>query len=201
MKYILGGHWTSAPEGWTVLKEEDQDITAPLGWEDDEVDALFTEHVLEHIPLTEGILFFKEAFRVLKRGGIIRTVCPMVEKIAVYSSYHSRDYAKTSLSPYFSPEVAALGELGVDFVTHSHPFLLHSLIKFHHHKFVWSASLMVNVLERIGFSEVCQCEPGQSFMDKSICLERKVRGLSEEYIKQNDVEYFDCESLAIEARK
>ena len=27
MKYILGSHWTTPPEGWTVLSEQEQDMT------------------------------------------------------------------------------------------------------------------------------------------------------------------------------
>jgi predicted SAM-dependent methyltransferase len=43
---------------------------------DGSVDAIFHEHLLEHIPLTAGVGLMDECFRVLKPGGILRIGVP-----------------------------------------------------------------------------------------------------------------------------
>jgi predicted SAM-dependent methyltransferase len=45
-------------------------------FEDNSVDAIFHEHLLEHIPLRSGFILMNESFRVLKPGGILRIGVP-----------------------------------------------------------------------------------------------------------------------------
>jgi predicted SAM-dependent methyltransferase len=45
-------------------------------FEDSSVDAIFHEHLLEHIPLRSGAILMDESFRVLKPGGILRIGVP-----------------------------------------------------------------------------------------------------------------------------
>lgn len=207
-KIVYGGHWTEVPEGWLDIPESMQDLTAPLKQPDNHVDVIFTEHVLEHITLTDAILFFRNAHRVLKPGGILRIVCPMIEVMAaniVMNKERERklynEYFKNSLNPYYPSQLAALEEIGVDPSTHWEPFLIDSLIKNHQHKFVWSTALMVNVLERIGFSDVTSPAIGKSFFDQSNCLERRHRGVSPSTAMEAKFQIWDCESGVVEARK
>ena len=37
---------------------------------------IFSEHFIEHLTYEDGLLFFKEASRVLKKGGVLRTSTP-----------------------------------------------------------------------------------------------------------------------------
>ena len=202
MKFILCDHWTLPPDGWSVLKEEDQDITKRFPWEDNSVDVLFSCHGIEHVDLMGGINYMQEAFRVLKPGGVLRTVCPMADKLIQFEGHDEVDknYVKTSLEIYYPGESIALRELGITFTDHGLPFLLDSLLKKHLHKFVWSSDLMVRVLESIGFSEVTVPQIGESFFDESNCLERKVRGIDTSVLEESVYQY-DCESLVVEARK
>ena len=52
------------------------DLTQPLEFEDNDLAFLYSEHVLEHLPEEVGKSFLKEAYRILKPGGVIRTVVP-----------------------------------------------------------------------------------------------------------------------------
>jgi len=47
------------------------------------VDACFSSHVLEHVPLDAARAFIDEQFRVLRPGGIIRVVVPDLEAVCV----------------------------------------------------------------------------------------------------------------------
>lgn len=203
IKAIVGGHWSNPPEGWVALSEQDQDLTAPLKWADETVDVLMWEHVSEHLEMTDCILFFKEAKRVLKLGGILRTVAPFVDKLVKFdeSTPAGKHYTQTQLRHYYPNDDIALKELGIDFNDHGLEFMLDSLLKKHHHKHVWSTGLMVRVLEKIGYSEVTTPKIGQSFFDQSNCLERTIRGMYPDWCAANGITECDFESMVVEARK
>ena len=68
-----------------------------LPFEDDSVDTIYCSHVIEHIETEYVEMFFKESFRVLKLGGVLRIVCPDVEYLynnlkdnPEYFSWHPR---------------------------------------------------------------------------------------------------------------
>jgi len=207
-KIIYGSHWTTIPEGWLDIPQSAQDLTAPLKQPDNSVDVVYTEHVLEHLEFTDAVLFFKEAFRVLKPGGIIRTVCPFIDVMAGHIA-NSRgkdrrlfdEYFKNSIAPYYPSQIAQMEEIGINPSDHWQPFLIDSLVKNHGHKFIWDRALMTHVLERIGFSEINNVHPGHSFFDEDTCLERRVRGVSQELVEAHGYKTWDCESGIIEARK
>lgn len=52
------------------------DITQGIPYQDNNVDLIFTSHMLEHITREEGKKFLKECYRVLKPDGIIRISVP-----------------------------------------------------------------------------------------------------------------------------
>ena len=56
---------------------------------DDSIDFIFNEHFIEHLSYEDGLRFFKEAYRILKPKGVIRTSCPDLD--ALIDSY-LKDY-------------------------------------------------------------------------------------------------------------
>lgn len=58
------------------------DLSQGIPLESGVVDAVYTSHVLEHIPYQAVPFFLRESFRVLRTGGVIRTVVPNLEQIA-----------------------------------------------------------------------------------------------------------------------
>ncbi len=52
------------------------DLRRGIPFEDNSVDAIFHEHLLEHLPMNTGLTFTDECFRVLKPGGVLRIVVP-----------------------------------------------------------------------------------------------------------------------------
>jgi SAM-dependent methyltransferase len=55
------------------------DILKPLPYENDTFDALYCNHVFEHLTLPDGFVFASELHRVLKPGGVCRVVVPDLE--------------------------------------------------------------------------------------------------------------------------
>ncbi len=58
------------------------DLTRGIPFADESCDAVYSSHVLEHLDETTGRAMLQECARVLKPGGILRTVVPDLERIA-----------------------------------------------------------------------------------------------------------------------
>jgi len=79
-------------EGWVNIDSDPKvkadvfyDLTKGIPFPDNSVDYIFNEHFIEHLSYDEGFEFMKEAYRVLKPGGIIRIACPDLD--AMIESY------------------------------------------------------------------------------------------------------------------
>ncbi len=57
------------------------DLRAGLSFEGEQFEVVYHSHVLEHLDATEGCVFLRECYRVLKPGGILRCVVPDLEGI------------------------------------------------------------------------------------------------------------------------
>lgn len=203
-KIVLGGHYESCPHGWLCLGEQDQDITKRLIFADNSVEIMFLEHINEHVTIIENISFLKEALRVLKHGGVLRIAMPCIDKmIELKNNALGKHYSLVQTRHYYPNEDAALKELGLEgIIEEPIAFMMDSLFKGHHHKFVWTSELFKKVVEKIGFSEVYICEPGETSFNPEYCLERTIRGVDPEYVlKEFGVIKFDPETMVIEAKK
>lgn len=58
------------------------DITRGLPFEDQQYDAVYHSHVLEHLDPTDGDRLLADCYRVLKPSGVLRIVIPNLEQIA-----------------------------------------------------------------------------------------------------------------------
>jgi SAM-dependent methyltransferase len=204
MKLILGNHWDKAPEGWTILKEEDQDMTKIFKWEDSSIEAIFSEHCVEHLTLEGAINYFKESLRVLKHGGILRTVCPFIDKMIHFKNDAiGKHYSDVQTRNYYPNEDAALKELGLEGIREEPiMFMMDSLFKGHNHRMIWTSGMMKKVLQKVGFSQVNIVQPGVSLFEEETELERVIRGVNPEYcLKEFNVTHYDPESIVIEAKK
>jgi predicted SAM-dependent methyltransferase len=73
------------PEGRCIR----MDATKPWPFESGSAEAVNSEHFVEHLDLEGGRAYFAEAFRVLRRGGVIRTTTPDLEGLC--EVYRERD--------------------------------------------------------------------------------------------------------------
>ena len=71
------------------------DLTEPLPYPPESVEAIFSSHVLEHLFMGEVESLIAETYRVLKSGGVCRIVVPDLEKIvALYCPEDPRAFLK-----------------------------------------------------------------------------------------------------------
>ena len=95
MRYLeIAAERKRGPE-WTALRDVEKydksgvevyDMTnLPIkGYEDNTFDGIYSEHFIEHIFKYQGLNYLKECLRLLKPGGIVRTIWPpydFVEKL------------------------------------------------------------------------------------------------------------------------
>tara|TARA_R100001510_G_C7650748_1_gene208270 strand:+ start:1438 stop:2049 length:612 start_codon:yes stop_codon:yes gene_type:complete len=64
-------------------------------------DGIYSEHFIEHLFKYQGVNFFKEAFRILKPGGIIRTVWPPYEFVEKLVSDESLTQAENEFVEHY----------------------------------------------------------------------------------------------------
>jgi SAM-dependent methyltransferase len=204
-RVVFGGHWSNNP-CWLILTEEEQDITRPLSFPDDSVDFIFTEHVLEHVDIPGAISFMREALRILRPGGIMRIVCPVLDTMlaARLAGEKGKTYVANALVPYFRPEDESLRSIGLAGVSESPEiFLLNSLFRGHQHRFIWTFELLTRALKAVGFATANSVKIGEGERPEC-CIERRRRGIYMGYDWREELastEVYDVESGAIEVRK
>ncbi len=91
------------------------DITRPLPFRDGAVDAIFHEHLLEHLSLAEGLSLVKECHRLLKEGGVLRIAVPNCKNYL--TAYATDDTLLNDLKPGRPTALLAASEV---FLRHGH---------------------------------------------------------------------------------
>ena len=142
--YVQLGCGSNILPGWVNLDMPYFDITHTLPWKDESVDALFLEHVIEHVSPERAYCFFEDAMRVLKPGGVLRLAFPDVVRIA----------REATPEYILFLQQAGWGDGSIGSA-------LRSIICNHGHQAVWSLETIVPVLESVGFLVEC-CVPGAS---------------------------------------
>lgn len=206
LKVLVGGHWSDNP-GWLLLDEPHQDITQPLKFPDNSVDVIFLEHVVEHVSLMPVLGFMRESLRVLKPGGALRIVCPMLEPMLAFDAGtpQGQAYVKDYLSTHFSEEDRALRALGLDGVSgFPKMFFLNALFLSHDHRWIWSTRAMRQTLLAVGFASAEVKKVGES-VDPDYAIERRHRAIYTGSSWREDRELpspiYDPESGVVEAIK
>jgi predicted SAM-dependent methyltransferase len=138
------GCGTNKLAGWEN-HDADVDVTKPLPWPDDSASHISIEHCIEHVAYKAAIEFFKEAYRVLAPGGVLRVTVPSLEQIAECEDY---DYHK------FTTKWQNIGP--------TKRGAIHAIIYAHGHEMVWDAAIMVATLYYAGFNDVRAFKPGES---------------------------------------
>jgi predicted SAM-dependent methyltransferase len=57
------------------------DVTEVLPFEDSSCELIYSEHMLEHLTVEQGVAFLKECLRVLKKDGVLRIAMPSLDRL------------------------------------------------------------------------------------------------------------------------
>ena len=180
LKIVFGGHWSDNP-GWLLLTEHHQDITKRLDFGDSVADVIFSEHVIEHVPFVGGVHFLREAFRILKPGGVCRSFarCSIGCGVQILLTRMGRSTLRNPLLPAFGIEDALLREtLNLRGINEDpEAFLFANIYMGHGHRFIWTSGLMMKVMKAIGFSGAQRFAPGEGSRPAD-CIERRRRAFT-----------------------
>lgn len=125
------------------------DLRRPLPFPDATVDAIFAEHLLEHLPFQAGVGLLRECRRVTGLGGIVRVGVPDLDRYI--ASYLGRDDIIERVRPGRPSRALALGE----------PFFLYG------HRCMYDFETMQRALLDAGFTHVEHSSFGQGRLQPS----------------------------------
>lgn len=81
-------------DGWINLDAYEVTGITDIVWDlrygipvdDNSCKSLYSEHLLEHLPVEQGVALFKECYRVLQPGGVLRIAMPSLD-VLIEKSY------------------------------------------------------------------------------------------------------------------
>ncbi len=135
--------------GWQNL---DTDAPGAIKWScpdrlpyaDNAVDAIYSEHFWEHVPLDQGEFLLRECARVLKPGGVIRISTPdLAVLVAMYNTKNIR-YASV-----------------VGFMPNSPADLLNQGMRLWGHQYIYDEEELTRLFKQAGINPTRR-KPGQS---------------------------------------
>jgi predicted SAM-dependent methyltransferase len=131
------------------------DVTQPFPIADKTFDYAFTEHLIEHLSYTEGLVMLKECHRVLKPGGSIRVACPDLRAlVGLYAP------EKTPAQEHFIKTMVdnSLPHIRI----YKESFVINNSMRNWGHKFVYDEETLKASLESAGFVGVKRFDPCES---------------------------------------
>jgi SAM-dependent methyltransferase len=151
-------------------------------FEDASFQYVFSEHFIEHLPFNDGVKFFKETSRILKKGGVIRTATPDLDflcELRTLDTDAKKRYAEY-ISKHFAPHQPVSGVACANTTFYGWG-----------HAFIWNASFMQEVLRPMGFGDFKVYKPGKSTVAELKEIEQHGKSVPAEI---NELETFVLEA-------
>ena len=170
------------PERWPTAR---LDATRRFPFSDGTFACVFSEHMIEHIPLTAGRHLLTESFRVLAPGGVIRIATPDLARIIrlfAAEDETARSYLRWSAAHY---------RLGSDLPVA--PIVINDLFHDHGHQFLYDEATLSAALSAAGFRDIVRRAPRESAYPELRGLEVHMHVIGEEAN--------NYETLVLEARR
>lgn len=157
LRLEIGG--LSPRPGWVVtnvnaLARNYLDATRRWPLEDGAAELVYSDNVIEHVPLAAGRVMLAETYRCLRPGGVVRLITPDLRA-------HVEKYL-ADVVPAGDPEAKVYEEMGLT-VEHPLDWVRIPIASFGHHEgYVYDFETLAAELERAGFRKVTRCALGAS---------------------------------------
>jgi len=147
IKLELGSGVKRGKNGWTTVDLRGADINynlrGGLPLKDESVDAIYTSHMLEHIPYKGLMILLKECHRVLKKGGSL-SVCVPNAKLYIQAYLEGREFEdRSKMYQEALPETGSLLDQ-VNYIAYMDDG----------HTYLFDEENLVNTLKKGGFNNV-----------------------------------------------
>jgi len=157
------------------------DATKPFPLDNNSVNYIFHEHLIEHISLSDAMIFLKESFRVLRLGGVIRIAAPDLE------AYCKEYLAQSSTARLLLDRNRRIGyDYGPTLAA-----IINKIFYADQHGYIYDFKTLEEMLRQAGFSSVARCKTRES-------LNPELRELEQHDVGSVHDDYFN---LVVEARK
>ena len=143
---------TSVDEIPAELGVRRHDVSKGLPFRNNEIDCIYTSHMIEHLARDEANLVLKECYRTLKNGGIVRIAVPDLGLLI-------EEYVKGKQAGDAAAADRFLASIGLADLGDSRPFINRILGK--GHQWIYDFDSLAYRLHDVGFKEVKKCEPRQ----------------------------------------
>jgi len=148
------------------------DATKGLAIQDASVDVVYSSHMLEHLDRNEAVRFLKEAFRLLRPGGIIRIAVPDIKKhVARYNETGDAD-ALIEATHLCAPRPRSLAQR-----------LRLLFVGTRHHQWMYDGASLSSLLQRHGFMRAEEMPGGQTRIDDYQPLDLQERASESVYVE------------------
>jgi len=133
------------------------DATKPFPYKNGSIDFIYSEHFIEHLTLDGAISFFKDSFRMLKQGGVIRTATFDLDELLKWHLPENPNWKKD----------AHLDTLGLGYIqTRAESFNI--AMRNWGHQYVYNFEEIGRRLKEVGFSNISLCNFNKSSY-KELC--------------------------------
>lgn len=160
------------------------DATHKFPFGDNTFDYIFSEHMIEHVPYEKGIFVFRECYRVLKPGGIIRIATPnlhfLIDLFKQEKSDAQKWYIQRAIDNYF-PQYNICSDT----------FVINNFFYNWGHQFIYDFDILAKTLGSVGFDRVTRCMSKKSEHDA-------LQGLESHWTYK---EFDDVETMVVEGEK
>jgi predicted SAM-dependent methyltransferase len=161
------------------------DARKPFPLPSESFDAVFSEHMLEHLTYEDGLSCLRESCRVLRPGGRIRIATPSIDRlIRLYDAEQSelqRRYVRWSVDSFVDGTGAYLPG-----------FVLNNFFRDWGHRFIYDTQTLPHALETAGFVDVEEQRIGESDDPRLAGLERHL---------ETTAEFNELETIVFEGRR
>ncbi len=148
------------------------DAAGRLPLSDGSVDVLYSSHMIEHLDRTEADKFLREAFRILRVGGIVRLAVPDLKK-------HVEQYIRSGDADAF---------LEGTFLCAPHPQTITQrlqsiVVGARHHHWMYDGSSLSKLLEKHGFVNSRILQAGETHIENYELLDLFERASESVYVE------------------
>lgn len=127
-------------------------VIEPFPFGNDEFDYVFSEHMIEHISYSKGLLFFSECFRVLKKNGKIRISTPnlafLIDLYKPEKSQLQMDFCQWLNSEEATDNVVETTPYYLD------TFVINNFVRDWGHEFIYDEKTLRLSMETAGFENI-----------------------------------------------
>ena len=141
--------------------------------ESESFDYIYSEHLFEHLTITQQLNMLNEGARILKKGGVMRIATPSLDFLSnLYtdsSSKKNQEYVKWAVSS--SPYLKSVKDGVMDDSTHF-CYVINNFFKAWGHQMIHNYNSLKLLSFQSGYSEVRACSVGESEISDLKNIER-----------------------------